>query len=753
MELSAQKKVQEGINFHKKGRLKKAEVLYRNALKINPNHPDANHNLGILSISKNKSQDALNFFKVALEANPKMEQFWASYIDTLIRDKQLDKARKLINEGKELGFPLENENLNRIAIEFHKLGRLDDAEITLRDLIKVKPLLADAHNNLGITLQELGRLREAEVSFRQAINLDPKFAKAFYNIGNLLKISGKLEKAETIFRHVIILDPKFHQAFNNLGSTLLALNKLEDAQTVLMQLLKFKSNYPEAYLNLGITYYRLGNLSDAEINLRQAINYKPDFVQAYNDLGLTLKKIGKLTDAEASFRKAIALDPQFTSARNNLGVTLQNLGKLRQAEALFRELILINSEIPEFHNNLGLTFYDLGKFKDSEESFKKAIILNSSFASAYNNLGITLRKLQKPKEAEINFRKAITLEEDFAGAHNNLANVLKEFGNLEDAENSYETAIALKHDYREAMLNLSSAYDYMNDYVKAVNILEKLFKSNLDNYGLRAGIALSIFSFLKTDFVKSREYLIGSSKINSDLSSKSKNEKIYYGYLSKILDWHNKSLNKKNNRNDKKLYVVGESHSLVAHSLSVKFANIDFLCEAKLIMGCKQWHLGNPNKNQYQRKFEIIFDDIPKNSHILLTIGEIDCRINDGILKHKKKKSLNYVKPLIHSTIENYINYVCKINSVYKHNIIIQGVPCPNIREDDISKEERSELIKLIRSFNSLLKTKAKENKFGFLDVGKLTDRGDGYSNKIWHIDEIHLSPEGMLQSWNNYKD
>ena len=57
MELSAQKKVQEGINFHKKGRLKKAEVLYRNALKINPNHPDANHNLGILSIFKNKSQN------------------------------------------------------------------------------------------------------------------------------------------------------------------------------------------------------------------------------------------------------------------------------------------------------------------------------------------------------------------------------------------------------------------------------------------------------------------------------------------------------------------------------------------------------------------------------------------------------------------------------------------------------------------------------------------------------------------------
>ena len=37
---------------------------------------------------------------------------------------------------------------------------------------------------------------------------------------------------------------------------------------------------------------------------------------------------------------------------------------------------------------------------------------------------------------------------------------------------------------------------------------------------------------------------------------------------------------------------------------------------------------------------------------------------------------------------------------------------------------------------------------FGFLDVHKITDRGDGFSNLVWHIDSNHLSPEGIQEAW-----
>ena len=49
---------------------------------------------------------------------------------------------------------------------------------------------------------------------------------------------------------------------------------------------------------------------------------------------------------------------------------------------------------------------------------------------------------------------------------------------------------------------------------------------------------------------------------------------------------------------------------------------------------------------------------------------------------------------------------------------------------------------------NQKLKMQCKENGFGFLDTHQLTNRGDGMSNGSWHIDDYHLSPEGMLEAW-----
>jgi len=83
--------LQRGVAAHNVGDIKEAERIYRSILQSSPNHPDANHNLGLIAASGNQAESALRLFKVALEANPSIEQFWVSYIDALVKSNQLRK--------------------------------------------------------------------------------------------------------------------------------------------------------------------------------------------------------------------------------------------------------------------------------------------------------------------------------------------------------------------------------------------------------------------------------------------------------------------------------------------------------------------------------------------------------------------------------------------------------------------------------------------------------------------------------------
>ena len=79
MELPLDEALKQGVEAHKAGQIQEADRLYIAILQVQPKHPDANHNMGVLAVSVGKIQEALPFFKTALEANPSIDQFWLSY--------------------------------------------------------------------------------------------------------------------------------------------------------------------------------------------------------------------------------------------------------------------------------------------------------------------------------------------------------------------------------------------------------------------------------------------------------------------------------------------------------------------------------------------------------------------------------------------------------------------------------------------------------------------------------------------------
>ena len=103
MELTVDQALQQGVAAHKEGKLQDAERLYRAILQAQPKHPGANHNLGVLAVAVGKPLEAIPFFKLALEANPQIEQFWLSYVDALIKTDKLNVARRVLADAHQAG--------------------------------------------------------------------------------------------------------------------------------------------------------------------------------------------------------------------------------------------------------------------------------------------------------------------------------------------------------------------------------------------------------------------------------------------------------------------------------------------------------------------------------------------------------------------------------------------------------------------------------------------------------------------------
>ena len=492
---------------------------------------------------------------------------------------------------------------------------------------------------------------------------------------------------------------------------------------------------------------------DAAEKLAKSLTKKfPKHPFAWKVLGALLGQAGRTSEAFNIFQNLVSLTPQDTEAHYNLGLSLKELGRLHEAEKSFSQAILLNPNYANAYNNLGITLKELGRLQEAEASYKQAILLNPNYANAYNNLGNTLKELGRLQEAEESYKQAIVLKSDYAEAHNNLGSTLINLGRLQEAEESYKQAIVLKSDYAEAMYNLSITLSHMNNLKAEIILLRKILQMDTDDYGLRAGVSLAICNFLEGDFSESKKQVLAAQKIQEKMLLKFKPERLYQVYLFKILKWHEyKYQDVDKDKNDKYLYVLGESHSLTSHHLRIQNSGINFFCSARLIKGCKQWHLGNAYKNQYKHQFESIFYTLPKHSYLLLAIGEIDCRLDSGIIAHKKKFPEKQIKEIIITTVENYLTYIISNNSNCQHKIVIQGVPCPNIDIKNHAQKDIKQLVEVINIFNSELKAKSKENAFGFLDVHKLTDNGDGLSNNVWQIDSNHLSPDGMLEAWRQY--
>ena len=424
--LSIPKTLQQGIAAQKEGRLQEAEGLYRSILQSQPLHPDANHNLGVLAVSANNTEAALSFFKAALEANPRIDQFWLSYIDALIADQQFEAAGQIIKQAKKRGV-----KGKAFSVLKRQLGR----HVKAGSVRRLKPTQAELDNLLSH--YQDGRLSEAEKSAKILTRKFSNHQLPWKVLGAVMQHAGKFSEAAIANQKAVELSTQDAEAHNNLGNALKALGRLDKAEASYIKALALNPRFAEAHGNLGITLQQMGRLNEAEASYTRAIALKPGWVEALNNLGSVLRELGRLEDAESSYKKAIALMPGFAEAHNNLGAIYNELGKLREAEASYSEAITLNPRYAVAHANLGTTLQDSGRFDEATASYSKAIRYKPDYADAHRRLSMLKRFSSKDEQyAKMQALYLDTNISDEERCHINFG-LAKAFEDLQDYERAF----------------------------------------------------------------------------------------------------------------------------------------------------------------------------------------------------------------------------------------------------------------------------------------------------------------------------
>ncbi len=124
--------------------------------------------------------------------------------------------------------PSKEQIINQ-AFKFHSQGNIQEAAKLYQYFITQGYKDHRVFSNYGTILQNLERLEEAELSTRKAIEIKPDFAEAHYNLGNILKDLGKSQDAELSYRKAIEIKPDYADAHFNLGTILNDLGQSQEA--------------------------------------------------------------------------------------------------------------------------------------------------------------------------------------------------------------------------------------------------------------------------------------------------------------------------------------------------------------------------------------------------------------------------------------------------------------------------------------------------------------------------------------------
>ena len=477
--------LQHGLTLHRWGQTEMASQIYTTVLTADPKQPEANYNMGLLSVESGRTQDALAFFETALESNADIADYWVSYINALlevgrVRDAQAVFDQAKMNGARGDGFDKLQHQLSEASEKSSKIsnrGIYEKQKLpNILDSLNLFEAMKLARKKVKEGLPDAAASIYQDILYKSPNNKKARLGMKSLSVGSI-KHASKVQDPpqdqlqalielcsrglqEQALKQAEILIQRFSMSailFNIQGIILKDLKEFDLSRLSFEKAVALKPNFADAYNNMGNAFKAQGELEKAIVAYKKALAIKPNYASGYYNLGVVLTEQGKLEEAVETYKKALVINPAYVDAYYNLGAALKDQGKPEQAVEAYSKALAIKPDDANILNNMGITFKEQGELEKAIETFNMALAIKPDYAEAYNNLGVALKEQGNLEEAVEIYKKALLIKPDFAAAYTNMGNALKDQGKLEQAIETLNTAIAISPDDAEAHHYLSFA--------------------------------------------------------------------------------------------------------------------------------------------------------------------------------------------------------------------------------------------------------------------------------------------------------
>jgi tetratricopeptide (TPR) repeat protein len=371
---------QEAARLFQSGGFAQAEIKLREALRIQPQFPEAAYLLALVFAATERVEDAEKYVQQALVQKPDFGEAWHLAGRLSAGRKEFNKAREAFLKASQLnpanafipldlGNTLESLDDNEGAMKAYEKGLAlagqnsrarTRAQASLGLLhVKIASLFTEK-NEIQLSIQELEKAQEY---------LTPS-ARLYGLLGDAYLMANDLRAVHALAHAAALTSTE--EAWEKLAKALSKFGQFDEAVTLFEAKAKEDPNSAVFHLLLGAAYWDKTEYRKAVDEYQRVVILDPQSVRGFYLLASGHQLLGDRAAAKKSLERALSLDPDFKPAQLAMVDVFIAEDKRPEAIALLEQMTAKNKEGPDVQLKLGQLYLETTQFEACLKTLEEA---------------------------------------------------------------------------------------------------------------------------------------------------------------------------------------------------------------------------------------------------------------------------------------------------------------------------------------------------------------------------------------------